>query len=115
MTMINYFKQAQFVLKPFSMVIIGVATSFILFLQVVGSRTSTVHEAGVTCTVTKFEASQERVTATLSCVTPSGVVNSNTTQATAVLRLLQTGTRQLTCDLYVAGNVGNCVVPEPRT
>lgn len=115
MSVINDFKQARFVLNPSSMVIIGFAASLILFLQVVGSRTSTVHESAVACTVTDMEASQERVTAKLSCVTTSGVVRTSTNQGTAVLRLLQTGSQQLTCDLYVAGNVGNCVVPEPRT
>ena len=115
MTMINEFKQARFVLNPTSMVVISLAASLVLFLQLAASRTATVHEAGVACTVTAMEASQERVTAKLSCVTNSGVVLTSTTQGTAVLRLMQTGSQQLTCDLYVAGNVGNCVVPGPRT
>lgn len=115
MNVINSWKQANFVLTPGPLIIMVGATSLILGLQVAGSQTSTVHESAVACTVTDMEASQERVTARLSCVTTSGVVRTSTNQGTAVLRLLQTGTQRLTCDLYVAGNVGNCVVPEPRT
>ena len=115
MNVINSWKQANFVLSPSALIIMVLATSLILGLQVAGSQTSTMHESGVTCTVSDMVADGERVKARLSCVTTSGVIHTSTTQGTTVLRLLQTGSQQLTCDLYVAGNVGNCVVPEPRT
>jgi hypothetical protein len=115
MNISDSWKQAQFVLSPGIMVVLCLAASLILFLQVAGSRTSTVHESAVACTVADMVAEGERVTAKLSCVTTSGVVRTSTHQGTVVLRLLQTGSQRLTCDLYVAGNVGNCVVPEPRT
>jgi hypothetical protein len=115
MTMINDFKQARFVLNPASMVVLALGASLVLFLQVQASKTQTVHEAGVACTVTEFEASQDRLVARMACVTQSGLVNTQTQHGKTVMQLLTTRPSQFTCDLYVAGNVGNCVVPEATT
>jgi hypothetical protein len=115
MNVIQTWKQAGFVLSPTPMVIMSLAASLILFLQVAGSQSSRVYEAGVACNVTDMEASQERVTARLNCETTSGVVTTRTHHGPTVMYLLQTRSTHITCDVHVAGNVSNCVVVPEST
>jgi len=84
----------------------------VLWLLLIASQTATVHELGVTCAVREFASSPERVSIKLDCDTSTRTVSSWTNHGATVLAVLQTGAARITCDVYVAGNVGNCVVPQ---
>lgn len=112
---VNMWLQARFVMHPLVMLMFSVLTSFVLWMLVMASQTSTVHEAGVSCAVREFTSSPERVSVKLDCDTTTGTVSAWTNHGATVLAVLQTGAARIKCDVYVAGNVGNCVVPQAPT
>ena len=111
---VNTWLQARFVMHPLVMLMISVITSFVLWMLLMASQTSTVHESGVSCTVREFASSQERVSVKLDCDATTGTVSVWTNHGATVLAVLQTGAARIKCDVYVAGNVGNCVVAQPQ-